>query len=218
MDPGPHRRDQVHDTSTSSASAVVVVGIDGSDTSWDAFCWACGETRRLGGRTVAVFVGPTSARHHSGGLVWRCGRCLRGDPTDNDRSGRGAGRPDSRATVVTTVSTSHSSTLMGTRPRSSSGLPTPTTPIYSSSDDRPRPATTSPAPWADGLSVDIMPRSSLSCPDESVATGDLAFLANLRYLRGEPNRMVRLKMSTRRGSHSATSSWEGRPLYVVLRH
>jgi len=40
---------------------VVVVGIDGSDTSWDALCWACGETSRLGGRTVAVFVGPTSA-------------------------------------------------------------------------------------------------------------------------------------------------------------
>jgi nucleotide-binding universal stress UspA family protein len=61
IDPGPHRRDQVHDTSTSSASAVVVVGFDGSDTSWDALCWACGETSRLGGRTVAVFVGPTSA-------------------------------------------------------------------------------------------------------------------------------------------------------------
>jgi nucleotide-binding universal stress UspA family protein len=40
-------------------SARAVVGIDGSDTSWDAFCWACGETKRLGGRTVAVFVGPT---------------------------------------------------------------------------------------------------------------------------------------------------------------
>lgn len=50
----------MHDTSASSASAVIVVGIDGSDTSWDALCWACGETSRLGGRTVAVFVGPTS--------------------------------------------------------------------------------------------------------------------------------------------------------------
>src|ERR1017187_4772128 len=43
-------------------SPVVVVGIDGSATSWDAFSWACGETRRLSGRVVAVFVGPTSAR------------------------------------------------------------------------------------------------------------------------------------------------------------
>jgi nucleotide-binding universal stress UspA family protein len=60
MDPGPQRRDRMHDTSASSTSAVVVAGIDGSDTSWDALCWACGETRRLGGRTVAVFVGPTS--------------------------------------------------------------------------------------------------------------------------------------------------------------
>jgi nucleotide-binding universal stress UspA family protein len=40
--------------------ALIVVGIDGSDSSWDAFCWACGETIRLGGRTVAVFVGPIS--------------------------------------------------------------------------------------------------------------------------------------------------------------
>jgi nucleotide-binding universal stress UspA family protein len=39
---------------------MIVVGIDGSGTSWDAFCWACGETIRLGGRTVAVFVGPTA--------------------------------------------------------------------------------------------------------------------------------------------------------------
>jgi nucleotide-binding universal stress UspA family protein len=60
MDPGPQQRDRMHDSSASSASAVIVVGIDGSDTSWDAFCWACGEARRLGGRTVAVFVSPTS--------------------------------------------------------------------------------------------------------------------------------------------------------------
>jgi nucleotide-binding universal stress UspA family protein len=53
-------RDRAHDSSGPPVSAAVVVGIDGSDTSWDAFCWACGETRRLGGRTVAVFVGPTS--------------------------------------------------------------------------------------------------------------------------------------------------------------
>jgi nucleotide-binding universal stress UspA family protein len=50
----------MHDTSAHSGSAVIVVGIDGSDTSWDALYWACGETRRLGGRTVAVFVRPTA--------------------------------------------------------------------------------------------------------------------------------------------------------------
>jgi nucleotide-binding universal stress UspA family protein len=42
-------------------AAAVVIGLDGSDTSWDAFWWACGEARRLGGRAVAVFVSPTGA-------------------------------------------------------------------------------------------------------------------------------------------------------------
>ena len=60
MDHSPQHRDQVDDGSGKPINARVVVGIDGSDTSWDAFCWACGETRRLGGRTVAVFVGPGS--------------------------------------------------------------------------------------------------------------------------------------------------------------
>ncbi len=59
MDPSPHNRDSEHGDSGKPVRARVVVGIDGSDTSWAAFCWACGETRRLGGRTVAVFVGPT---------------------------------------------------------------------------------------------------------------------------------------------------------------
>ena len=36
--------------------AAVVVGLDGSETSWDAFTWACGESRRMGGQTIAVFV------------------------------------------------------------------------------------------------------------------------------------------------------------------
>ena len=37
-------------------AAVVVAGLDGSKTSWDAFWWACGEAQRLDGRLVAVFV------------------------------------------------------------------------------------------------------------------------------------------------------------------
>jgi nucleotide-binding universal stress UspA family protein len=57
---GPQHRDHLHDGSRGPVNARIVVGIDGSDTSWDAFCWACGETNRLGGQTVAVFVGPTS--------------------------------------------------------------------------------------------------------------------------------------------------------------
>ena len=39
-------------------TVVVLVGLDGSDTSWAAFYWACGESRRVGGRIVAVFVTP----------------------------------------------------------------------------------------------------------------------------------------------------------------
>src|ERR1700689_1795985 len=33
-----------------------VVGVDGSENSWYALSWACGEARRLRGRAVAVFV------------------------------------------------------------------------------------------------------------------------------------------------------------------
>lgn len=54
-------RNPLHDPPASRSTAVVVVGVDGSDPSWDAICWACGEARRLGGRIIAAFVGPTSA-------------------------------------------------------------------------------------------------------------------------------------------------------------
>jgi nucleotide-binding universal stress UspA family protein len=37
---------------------VLVVGVDGSGPSWDAFAWAAGEARRCGGRIIAVFVAP----------------------------------------------------------------------------------------------------------------------------------------------------------------
>jgi nucleotide-binding universal stress UspA family protein len=60
MDHNPQPRGHVHPDGGDPVNARVVVGIDGSDTSWDAFCWACGETKRLGGRTVAVFVEPTA--------------------------------------------------------------------------------------------------------------------------------------------------------------
>ncbi|MDX2973543.1 universal stress protein [Kribbella solani] len=36
----------------------IVVGLDGSATSWDAFAWAAGEARRTHGRLVAVYVMP----------------------------------------------------------------------------------------------------------------------------------------------------------------
>jgi nucleotide-binding universal stress UspA family protein len=61
MDHHSHRRDDRTDRPGAPAATVIVVGIDGSDTSWDAFYWACGETRRTSGRAVAVFVSPVVA-------------------------------------------------------------------------------------------------------------------------------------------------------------
>jgi nucleotide-binding universal stress UspA family protein len=37
---------------------VIVVGLDGSSTSWDAFSWAAGEALRSNGSLVAVYVTP----------------------------------------------------------------------------------------------------------------------------------------------------------------
>jgi nucleotide-binding universal stress UspA family protein len=36
----------------------IVAGIDGSEPSWDALWWACGEAKRLSGRAIAVYVSP----------------------------------------------------------------------------------------------------------------------------------------------------------------
>ncbi|MCW2597023.1 MAG: hypothetical protein QOF92_2746 [Pseudonocardiales bacterium] len=40
------------------AAPVIVVGLDGSPSSWDAFCWAAGEAVRSNGTVVAVHVVP----------------------------------------------------------------------------------------------------------------------------------------------------------------
>jgi nucleotide-binding universal stress UspA family protein len=40
------------------ASPVIVVGLDGSPSSWDAFAWAAGEATRSNGKVVAVNVAP----------------------------------------------------------------------------------------------------------------------------------------------------------------
>jgi nucleotide-binding universal stress UspA family protein len=48
-------------TSNTPHNAMIVIGVDGSETSWDACSWACGESRRLSARIIAVFVSPTSA-------------------------------------------------------------------------------------------------------------------------------------------------------------
>jgi nucleotide-binding universal stress UspA family protein len=39
-----------------AATAVVLVGVDGSESSWGALCWACGEAQRLRGRVLAALV------------------------------------------------------------------------------------------------------------------------------------------------------------------
>lgn len=51
----PHA-DPLPPPTAGAAAPVVLVGIDGSQTSWCALSWACGEARRLRGRAVAVFV------------------------------------------------------------------------------------------------------------------------------------------------------------------
>jgi nucleotide-binding universal stress UspA family protein len=39
---------------------VIVVGIDASPSSWNAYSWSRGEAKRMGGRIVAVYVSPVS--------------------------------------------------------------------------------------------------------------------------------------------------------------
>lgn len=41
-----------------SQAPVIVVGVDGSPTSWDAFAWAAGAAARSGGKLVVVYVMP----------------------------------------------------------------------------------------------------------------------------------------------------------------
>jgi nucleotide-binding universal stress UspA family protein len=50
------------DSSTNDRGApapVVVVGVDGSPTSWDAFAWGADEVSRTAGTLIAVYVAPT---------------------------------------------------------------------------------------------------------------------------------------------------------------
>lgn len=44
-----------------ASGAILVVGLDGSEPSWSALWWACGEARRLGGRIIAAYVTPTTS-------------------------------------------------------------------------------------------------------------------------------------------------------------
>ena len=46
------------DPAVGATAPVIVVGLDGSPTSWDAFSWAAGEAVRANGRLLAVYVTP----------------------------------------------------------------------------------------------------------------------------------------------------------------
>jgi nucleotide-binding universal stress UspA family protein len=57
---GAHSKDHPAQTPGTTAH-VIVVGLDGSPTSWDAFCWAAGEAARSNGRLIAVYATPLAA-------------------------------------------------------------------------------------------------------------------------------------------------------------
>lgn len=55
------QRPHTPDSGDGAAPPVIVVGLDGSPSSWDAFSWAAGEAARSKGRVVAVNVTPFTA-------------------------------------------------------------------------------------------------------------------------------------------------------------
>jgi nucleotide-binding universal stress UspA family protein len=59
MDRTPRHQDRLRSLHDPSSAVTVVVGIDGSESSWDAFWWASGQAQRQHGRVVAAFVSPT---------------------------------------------------------------------------------------------------------------------------------------------------------------
>jgi nucleotide-binding universal stress UspA family protein len=56
----PQLPDRPTDVHKAYPKTVVVIGVDDSESSWNAFWWSCGETKRLGGGIVAVHVSPAS--------------------------------------------------------------------------------------------------------------------------------------------------------------
>ena len=58
----PGTRPKDHPGQAAGATAhVIVVGLDGSPASWDAFCWAVGQAARGNGRLIAVYATPVAA-------------------------------------------------------------------------------------------------------------------------------------------------------------
>jgi nucleotide-binding universal stress UspA family protein len=58
MTPIPTKKEKAGDTTEPghAETPLIVVGVDGSASSWDAFAWAAGEALRSDGRIVVVFV------------------------------------------------------------------------------------------------------------------------------------------------------------------
>ena len=65
LDKARHQDRSVSGSQDSSVGALggtaplILVGLDGSSTSWDAFSWAAGEATRSNGSLVAVYITPT---------------------------------------------------------------------------------------------------------------------------------------------------------------
>ena len=53
--------DQTTAQDGAGSSPTVVIGLDGTETSWHAFAWSLGEAERLQGRVVAVLVSSNAA-------------------------------------------------------------------------------------------------------------------------------------------------------------
>ncbi len=61
QDLGPRSSPGFAGQTTDPTGQVIVVGLDGSPASWDAFCWAAGQARRSRGSLIAVYVTPAVA-------------------------------------------------------------------------------------------------------------------------------------------------------------
>jgi nucleotide-binding universal stress UspA family protein len=61
-----------NDSRANNASRVIVVGLDGSPTSWDAFAWAAGVAARGNCRLVAVHVQPLGEPAAAFGVPFDC--------------------------------------------------------------------------------------------------------------------------------------------------
>ena len=67
--PRTHSKDYPGQAAGATAH-VIVVGLDGSPASWDAFCWAAGQAARGNGRLIAVYATPVAAPFAPAGVAF----------------------------------------------------------------------------------------------------------------------------------------------------